>query len=179
MDARTFDRLIATAAHQRSRRGALRLLAAGLLGGVFLGRRVAPAAAQFDPEGDYDGDGLYNDDELNVYGTDPTLYDTDGDAVGDSEEVYFGTNPLGREFGVQLPGCYAVDADGNCTCFGVDANGNCIIGVSDPIPCRGIGYSCEHDSQCCNTAFVRCCWDGISLRTECTDVSPFGGACPN
>ncbi|MGC4107372.1 MAG: CAP domain-containing protein [Thermomicrobiales bacterium] len=43
---------------------------------------------------DTDGDGLYDDDEVNVYHTDPTKADTDGDGVDDGQEVYDGTNPL-------------------------------------------------------------------------------------
>jgi hypothetical protein len=43
---------------------------------------------------DSDGDGLYDDDELEVYGTDPAWWDTDGDGAGDGEEVYYGSGPL-------------------------------------------------------------------------------------
>jgi hypothetical protein len=42
---------------------------------------------------DRDGDGLYDDDEINVYGTDPDIYESDGDSRGDGEEVYYGTDP--------------------------------------------------------------------------------------
>jgi uncharacterized protein YkwD len=44
--------------------------------------------------GDVDGDGLYDDDETDVYSTDPGDPDTDGDGAGDGEEVYYGTDPL-------------------------------------------------------------------------------------
>ncbi|MGC4190682.1 MAG: hypothetical protein QM589_05910 [Thermomicrobiales bacterium] len=40
------------------------------------------------------GDGLYDDDETNVYATDPMNPDTDGDGVGDGQEIEDGTNPL-------------------------------------------------------------------------------------
>jgi hypothetical protein len=43
---------------------------------------------------DSDGDGLYDTDETSVYGTNPGVYDTDGDGTGDGAEVYYGTNPL-------------------------------------------------------------------------------------
>ncbi|MBA2519633.1 MAG: hypothetical protein H0V24_08200 [Chloroflexia bacterium] len=60
---------------------------------------AAPAPAPVDPapaeRSDRDGDGLYDDDEVNVYGTNPDLWDTDGDGSGDGEEVYYGTNPRG------------------------------------------------------------------------------------
>jgi hypothetical protein len=36
---------------------------------------------------------LFDDDEANVYGTDPDIVDSDGDEMGDGEEVYLGTNP--------------------------------------------------------------------------------------
>lgn len=72
----------------------MRLLAAGLLGGALTSRWRAPAAAQPHPDVDYDADGLTNDDEVNVYGTDPSSGNTDGDGLNDGEEIYFGTNPL-------------------------------------------------------------------------------------
>ena len=43
---------------------------------------------------DTDGDGLSDDDEINIYGTDPFLADTDGDGVDDGWEIFYGTNPL-------------------------------------------------------------------------------------
>jgi hypothetical protein len=42
---------------------------------------------------DSDGDGLYDDDETDVYGTDPDNPDTDGDNVDDGQEVFDGTDP--------------------------------------------------------------------------------------
>ena len=48
---------------------------------------------------DRDGDGLFDDDEVEVYGTDPDAFDTDGDGVGDGEEVFLGTDPLVRNGG--------------------------------------------------------------------------------
>ena len=46
----------------------------------------------FDPPAG-DGDGLYDDGETGVYGTDPAAWDTDGDGASDGEEVYYGTDP--------------------------------------------------------------------------------------
>jgi hypothetical protein len=91
MDATTFARLGADAVRRSSRRTALRLVAGGLLGGVLARRSVSSVRADERPDGD--GDGLYDDDEWNVYGTDPYTYDTDGDGIGDGEEVYNGTDP--------------------------------------------------------------------------------------
>jgi len=43
---------------------------------------------------DTDGDGLSDNDELNVYGTNPNVADTDGDGLNDGNEVNVtGTNP--------------------------------------------------------------------------------------
>ncbi len=50
-----------------------------------------PVAAQ---GADRDGDGLFDDDETEVYQTDPDLADTDGDGVSDGDEVFFNTDPL-------------------------------------------------------------------------------------
>ncbi|MCB9680725.1 MAG: hypothetical protein H6733_04565 [Alphaproteobacteria bacterium] len=47
-----------------------------------------------DPQGDEDGDGLTNDEELSLYGTDPLLADTDGGGASDGVEVFQGTNPF-------------------------------------------------------------------------------------
>ena len=42
---------------------------------------------------DTDEDGLFDDDETDVYNTDPDEYDTDDDGYSDGEEVFFGTDP--------------------------------------------------------------------------------------
>ncbi|TRX53943.1 hypothetical protein [Thalassomonas sp. M1454] len=47
------------------------------------------------PDVDTDKDGLSDDDENDIYGTDPNLADTDGDNLSDGDEVnVHGTNPL-------------------------------------------------------------------------------------
>ena len=43
---------------------------------------------------DTDGDGLFDDDETDVYGTNPKVPDTDGDGGDDGQEVYENTDPL-------------------------------------------------------------------------------------
>jgi hypothetical protein len=43
---------------------------------------------------DTDGDGLTDEEEINLYGTSPYLADTDGDGVSDREEIERGTDPL-------------------------------------------------------------------------------------
>jgi hypothetical protein len=42
---------------------------------------------------DSDNDGLFDDDETNVYGTNPDVADTDGDGPDDGQEVFDGTDP--------------------------------------------------------------------------------------
>jgi|GEM_PF-2613183 len=50
------------------------------------------------PASDFDGDGLSNDDEMNVHGTDPRYQDTDRDGLSDSDELFlYGTLPLVRD----------------------------------------------------------------------------------
>lgn len=43
---------------------------------------------------DIDGDGITNDDEVNIYGTDPNNPDTDGDGINDGDEITNGSDPL-------------------------------------------------------------------------------------
>ena len=88
MDTTRFDRITALA--RRALAGAA--LAALLAGVGAHALPAAPAAAQPAPV-DSDGDGLYDEDEQYIYGTDPWAYDTDGDASPDGEEVFNGTDP--------------------------------------------------------------------------------------
>ena len=41
------------------------------------------------PPVDTDGDGLFDDDETDIYGTDPNKADTDGDGMNDGDELAF------------------------------------------------------------------------------------------
>ena len=49
------------------------------------------------PSGDADGDGLADNYETDVYGTDPDEENSDGDPIPDAKEVADGTNPLDAE----------------------------------------------------------------------------------
>jgi hypothetical protein len=69
-----------------------RLVPALLLLAVTLS--LAPLAAAQPASPDSDGDRLFDADETGIYGTTPSVYDTDGDGVGDGEEVSLGTDPL-------------------------------------------------------------------------------------
>jgi hypothetical protein len=129
VDAQTFDRWTAAVAHHPSRRGAVRLLAGALLGGLLTHRATVPAAAQ---RPDRDGDGLYDDDETDIYGTNPDVYDTDGDGVGDGEEVYVGTDP-------RPP----VGGGGACPAGQADCGNGCIGITSDALNCGDCGVFCD------------------------------------
>ena len=65
---------------------------------------VGPSPADFV---DTDRDGLYDDDEVNVYGTKPNEPDTDRDGIDDGQEVHQGTDPTIDNNVV------AVDSDGD------------------------------------------------------------------
>lgn len=49
---------------------------------------VVTATARPAASGDSDGDGIPNADELDIYGTSPTLVDSDGDTIPDGVEAY-------------------------------------------------------------------------------------------
>jgi alpha-tubulin suppressor-like RCC1 family protein len=61
-------------------------------------------ATIYAPADDNDNDGISNEDELNIHGTDPFNPDTDGDGIPDGFEVDNGLNPLD-------PGDGALDPD--------------------------------------------------------------------
>lgn len=153
MDAQTFDRLLAAAARRPTRRSALRLLSAGLIAALL------PASARAAQRSDRDNDGLFDDDETDVYGTDPDIPDTDGDTRDDGQEVFDGTNPL--------------------------VNENAPPPAAEPAPappaatCAGTGGPCAAHSACCgyDTPNILCCFNADGAGT-CTDVSVNSFLCP-
>jgi hypothetical protein len=160
MDASTFDRLVADASRRRTRRAALRLLASGLLGGL-LAQRGVPARARQRP--DRDGDGLFDDDETSVYGTNPDAFDTDGDGTGDGEEVYNRDNGFAGPNDPLTPDGAAAPPPPTPP--------------PPPAPtCSSLGARCNADAECCQGAL--CCFNGTTLASHCTDVSGIGFACP-
>lgn len=146
MDAQHFDDLVAQAARRPSRRSAMRLLTAGLLGALL------PATTRAAQRSDRDNDGLFDDDETNVYGTDPDIPDSDGDTRDDGQEVFDGTNPLVNENAPPPP-------------------------PADPAPapppaqtCSGLGGVCAQFSDCCPGEYVQCCFNASGIG-DCQDVS--------
>ncbi|MBL1278991.1 MAG: CotH kinase family protein [Fluviicola sp.] len=87
---------------------------------------------------DIDGDGILNDDEINIYGTDPNNPDTDGDGINDGVEIANGTDPLDP---CDPIGALTIDTDG-------DGYRDCeeITGNDDPAtPVVPTGISDEND----------------------------------
>jgi len=179
MNARTFDRWTTAVAHRPSRRAALRLLAGSLLGALVPCGGAVPARAV--QRSDRDGDGLYDDDETNVYGTNPDVYDTDGDGVGDGEEVYLGTDPLTAPGGGCAPG-ECVDSVGApppyveptdpCAIQGLTNCGGLCVDLSTSIGhCGACGTVCGSGGSCQGGVCTGlACSYGQTLCDYCTDV---------
>ena len=176
MDPQVFDRWVAAAARRPSRRAALRLLTGGLLGAVLPNRAVR--AAQLS---DIDGDGLFDDDETFVYGTNPFAYDGDGDGVGDGEEVYYGTDPL---VGASPAGCGA----GLTFCDAVPgmAEAGCYDLATHKVHCGGCGGACFGDMECrggvcsiaCFPGQAVCGYNCVDLATDSSTCGACGNVCP-
>ncbi len=105
---------------------------AALLGSVFIVATSTPAAsgdvhgaapALSQQRPDRDHDGLYDNDETDIYGTNPDNPDSDGDGVDDGQEVYDRTNPLAPN------GSAASCPDG-----ATPRNGYCPTPTPSPIP---------------------------------------------
>nr|MDO8115240.1 PKD domain-containing protein [Candidatus Sigynarchaeota archaeon] len=69
---------------------------------------------------DTDGDGLTNRDEIDLYGTNPLILDSDGDGASDGDEIVSGSDPLDPESVPQVidGGLIAVIIACSCT-FGL------------------------------------------------------------
>jgi hypothetical protein len=165
MDARTFDRWTVSVTRRPTRRAALRLLAGSVVTALLAGGEVAPVRAAQRP--DRDGDGLYDDDEVEVYGTNPDVFDTDGDGVGDGEEVYLGTDPRTPAGG--NAGCPA----GQALCGGV-----CIDVSADPLNCGACGSICAA-SQSCVSGVCLAPAPSSALKCAAQGLSACAGVCTN
>jgi hypothetical protein len=178
MDARTFDQWTVDITRRPTRRAALRLLAGGLLGGLLHQRAIALTRAAQRP--DSDNDGLYDDDETNVYGTRPDVSDTDGDGVDDGEEIYnrdqgFDTpynDPLNRG-DVHCPGL--------ASCMGI-----CIDILTHPDHCGACFNPCPSGDFCVGGGCVAsapssnltCLAQGLTdCGGVCVDLSTNSGHC--
>ncbi len=144
MDAQTFDRWTAALSRRPSRRAALRLLAGSLAAGLLAQRGAAPARAL---QPDRDGDGLYDDDETDVYGTNPDVFDTDGDGTGDGEEIYNRDNGLGGPSDPLTPDGGA-PAPAGCAAGLTDCGGICVDLVNDRNHCGRCGGACAEFVNC-------------------------------
>lgn len=199
MDAQTFDRFVVTVASRPNRRAALRLIAGGLLGAVWTRSGVTSIRAAQRPDGD--GDGLYDDDETDVYGTDPNNPDSDGDGIDDGQEVFDGTDPLTPNGGGAPP---PADAGVDCTVnpeqcgivqgppagtilTGVTCDpglASCPSGCSnlmqDPANCGICGWDCgSRDLYFCYQGFcVNYCETGTRRCTNEVFCRPYTEACP-
>ena len=60
---------------------------------AYLAAKYAVARPLEDPNGDADGDGLTNAQELYIYHTNPSQRDSDGDGMSDGYEIAMGLNP--------------------------------------------------------------------------------------
>ena len=84
---------------------------------------------------DVDGDGLTDDDERGVYGTDPENPDTDTDGIDDGREVAAGMNPKDFFDGDIVRG---TDVDGSGAPDAVDLQlvANTVLGLGSPVVVR-------------------------------------------
>jgi hypothetical protein len=151
MDATRFDALTRSLATPAPRRGALRLLVGGLVGGLLVRRGQSPVIAA-QPLCAQLGEACNSDDQCCV-----GYCSQDGfcACVADSEVCY--------------PSGY-----GGC-CNGQPCNAQGFCGGA----CGDIGAGCNSDVDCCQGNFpALCCFSGVSLTTVCTDVSNTGYVCP-
>jgi hypothetical protein len=151
---------------RRTRRTALRLLAGSLIGGLLTTK--PSRAAQGRP--DRDNDGLYDDDETNVYGTRPDVADTDGDGVDDGEEIY------NRDQGFDTPyNDPLTDGAGHCPgltiCFGM-----CTDVLTDPSNCGACFVSCRLGDFCVGGACVAAA-PSLDLTCAAQGLVDCGGYC--
>jgi hypothetical protein len=160
MDAHTFDRWTVAFAQRRSRRSTVRQLAGGLLGGLLASRGSVPVRAQDDQ----DQDQLFDDDELNVYGTKPNNPDTDGDQANDGLEIWNRDQGLGDPNDPLVPDNPAAPPPAEApppaapTCIAL--GGEC-VGID--LPCCGNDPALGYNN-------VLCCRD-LTGAGYCTDVT--------
>lgn len=83
---------------------------------------------------DSDNDGLYDNDEIYMYGTDPYDPDTDNDGLLDGTEIDIGTDPLNPDTdGDGLTDGFEVTATGTDPLV-IDTDGDGLTDLEDPTP---------------------------------------------
>ena len=144
-------------------RTTLRLLTGGLLGGLLATRGSGRVRAQADT----DGDQLFDEDEINVYGTLPNNPDTDGDQANDGLEIWNRDQGLGDPDDPLVP-------DNPATPPPPD------MAPPPAATCSGLGGACAKYSDCCPVVeHLLCCLDANGAGT-CTDVAANGTfLCPD
>lgn len=80
---------------------------------------------------DSDGDTLGDGDEVNIHGSDPTLVDTDSDGFDDDVEVAAGSNPDDDQ---SIPGVSSGDINGDGVVDGVDVLLATRISIGELVP---------------------------------------------
>jgi hypothetical protein len=145
MDDSRFDALTRSLSHNPTRRAALRLLVGGLIGALLA--RPDTLVTRAAQRSDRDGDGLFDDDEEQVYFTNPDLFDTDGDGTGDGEEIYNRDNGLGGPDDPLTPDGGA-PAPVGCPTGLTDCGGVCVDLVNDRNHCGRCGAACAEFVNC-------------------------------
>jgi hypothetical protein len=164
MDNARFDDLSRRVGVTATRRATLHLLAAVLIGGLFSRRGIAPLGAA--QRSDRDGDGLFDDDETNVYRTNPDLFDTDRDGTGDGEEIW------NRDQGLPGPNDPLTPAGGGAPCPAgqFDCGAGCTDLNSDAGNCGTCGLTCD-------TANGHACVGGFCTQPVAPTCIALGGQC--
>jgi Bacterial TSP3 repeat len=176
MDAHTFDRWTLAVTRSPTRRGALHLMAGGLIGGLLARHGAGSANAAQRP--DRDGDGLYDDDETDVYGTDPDNPDTDGDGIDDGQEVFDGTDPRTPAGGNGGDGCGGACAPSETcvgsVCVAPAPSSNQLCAAQGLTDCGGVCTDTLNNASNCGACGNFC--GGYCVRGVCSCLA-IGSAC--
>lgn len=98
-----------------------------------------------DSEVDYDGDQLGNDMELEIFGTDPCLKDTDGDSLSDWEEVMVSTDPTNPADPWYNRGLDLITAAHQAYVLAYDEEANAFVKVPSSVAERTAPYAKVND----------------------------------